>query len=105
MSLTKIKPRPSKDVAGATEILVLANHPMETGQRVDNKTKQKIPAHFIQSMTIELNGKVVANIDMGVAVSKDPLVGIAVKGAKAGDKVKVSWSDNKGEKGGADATV
>ena len=102
MSLTKIKTRASE---GATEILVLVNHPMETGQRVDSKTKQKIPAHWIQKLTVELNGKTVADVDMGVAVSKDPLIGVKVKGAKAGDKVKVSWSDNKGEKGGADAAV
>jgi sulfur-oxidizing protein SoxZ len=102
MALTKIKTRP-KD--GATEILVLVNHPMETGQRVDSKTKAKIPAHWIQNLNIDLNGKSVANVDMGVAVSKDPLIAVAVKGAKSGDKVKVSWSDNKGEKGGADATV
>jgi sulfur-oxidizing protein SoxZ len=102
MSLTKIKTRP-KD--GDTEVLVLINHPMETGMRVDKKTNQKIPAHWIQKLSVELNGKVVADVDMGVAVSKDPLVGVAVKGAKKGDKVKVSWSDNKGEKGGADATV
>jgi sulfur-oxidizing protein SoxZ len=102
MSLTKIKTRP-KD--GSTEILVLINHPMETGQRVDAKTKEKIPAHWVQKVAIELNGKNVADIDMGVAVSKDPLLAIAVKGAKNGDKIKVSWSDNKGEKGGSDAVV
>jgi len=102
MAATKIKTRP-KD--GATEILVLVNHPMETGQRVDKKTKQKVPAHWIQKLTIDVNGKTVADVEMGVAVSKDPLVAVAVKGAKSGDKVKVSWSDNKGEKGGADASV
>ena len=101
MSLTKIKTRP-KD--GATEILVLVNHAMETGMRVDAKTKEKVPAHWIQKLTVELNGKTVADVDMGVAVSKDPLLAVAVK-AKAGDKVKVSWSDNKGGKGGADAAV
>jgi sulfur-oxidizing protein SoxZ len=102
MALTKIKTRP-KD--GATEILVLVNHPMETGQRVDPRTKEKVPAHYIQSMTVELNGKPVAVAAMGPAVSKDPLIGVAVKGAKAGDKVKVSWSDNKGESGSAEAAV
>jgi len=102
MSDTKIKTRP-KD--GATEILVLVNHPMETGQRVDAKTKEKIPAHWVQKLTVELNGKIVADVDLGIAVSKDPLLAVAVKGAKNGDKVKVSWSDNKGEKGGADAAV
>ena len=102
MNETKLKTRP-KD--GATEILVLVNHPMETGQRVDPKTKEKIPAHWIQNLSIELNGKTVADVDMGVAISKDPLIAVAVKSAKKGDKVKVSWSDNKGQKGDAETTV
>ena len=99
---TKLKIRP-KD--GVTEILVLVSHPMETGQRVDAKTKEKVPAHFIQTLSIQLNGKDVAVADLGVAVSKDPLIGISVAGAKKGDKVNVSWSDNLGNKGGADETV
>jgi len=95
----------TKTQGADTEVLVLVNHPMETGQRKDPKTKENIPAHFIQKMTFSLNGKEVAVADLGVAVSKDPLVGIKLKGAKAGDKVKVSWSDNNGETGAADATV
>ena len=95
----------TKNQGGMTEILVLVNHPMETGQRTDPKTKEKIPAHFIQKMTFSLNGKEVAVADMGVAFSKVPLVGIRVKGAKSGDKVKVSWSDNKGESGEAESTI
>lgn len=90
---------------GGTEVLVLVNHPMETGQRADKKTKEKIPAHWIQKMTFFLNGKEVAVADMGVAISKDPLVSVKLKGTKAGDKVKVTWSDNKGETGQAEATV
>ncbi len=95
----------TKTQDGATEVLVLVNHPMETGQRVDPKTKEKVPAHFIQKMAFTLNGKEVAVADLGVAVSKDPLVGVKIKGAKAGDKVKVTWSDNKGESNSADAVV
>lgn len=105
MSLTKIRTRASRDVNGATEILVLVNHPMETGLRVDPRTKEKIPAHFIQNLIVQLNGKTVADVSMGVAVSKDPLVAVAVTGAKNGDKVQVSWTDNKGEKGGSDHVV
>lgn len=99
---TKIKARNKGD---ATEILVLAQHPMETGQRTDKKTKQKIPAHFIQTMNFSINGKGVADVSMGSGVSKNPLVGIRVKGAKSGDKIKVSWKDNKGETGGAESTI
>jgi len=95
----------TKTQDGATEVLVLVSHPMETGQRVDPKTKEKIPAHFIQKLSFTLNGKEVAVVDLGVAVSKDPLVGVKLKGAKAGDKVKVTWSDNKGESNNAEATV
>lgn len=90
---------------GVTEILVLVSHPMETGQRIDPATKDKIPAHWIQKMTFALNGKEVAVADMGVGVSKDPLVGIKIKGAKPGDKVKVTWSDNNGESGDVETTI
>lgn len=97
--LTKMRARPKN---GGTEVLVLVNHPMETGQRVNPKTKKKIPAHFIQKMIFELNGKPVAVADLGVGISKDPLVGIQLKGTKPGDTIKVSWTDNKGESGTAE---
>lgn len=99
---TKIKVRKK---GGQTEILVLVNHPMETGQRKDKKTKKKIPAHYIQKMTFDVNGKTVADANLGPAVSKNPLVGIRVAGAKKGSKVSVKWSDNKGESGSASTTA
>jgi sulfur-oxidizing protein SoxZ len=93
-------------MAGDTaDIKVLMNHPMETGQRKDAKTGQLIPAHFIQTVTAQVNGKTVLDAQWSQAISKNPFLGFKVKGAKAGDKVTVSWSDNKGEKNSADATV
>jgi sulfur-oxidizing protein SoxZ len=99
---TKIKARPK---GSATEILVLVSHPMETGQRKDSKTKKTIPAHFIQKMTFTLNGKVVADANLGGAISKNPVIGIRIPKAKKGSKVKVSWSDNKGESGSAETNI
>ncbi|NOY16580.1 MAG: thiosulfate oxidation carrier complex protein SoxZ [Gammaproteobacteria bacterium] len=99
---TKIKARKK---GNATEILVLVQHPMETGARKDKKTKKLIPAHFIQTMVFAINGKTVADVDMSTGVSKNPLIGIRVKNAKPGDKIDVSWKDNKGETGGAKTTV
>jgi sulfur-oxidizing protein SoxZ len=93
-------------LAGAeAEVLVLVNHPMETGARKDKDSGQLVPAHFIQKMTFEHNGKVVADADIGGGVSKNPLIGIKIGGAKAGDKVKIAWTDNKGTKGGAEEAV
>ncbi|MEA1890226.1 MAG: thiosulfate oxidation carrier complex protein SoxZ [Pseudomonadota bacterium] len=99
---TKIKARKK---GNATEILVLVQHPMETGSRKDKKTKKEIPAHFIQTLNFAINGKSVADVAMGIGVSKNPLVGIRVKNAKSGDKIEVSWKDNKGETGGAKTAV
>lgn len=90
---------------GAVEVLVLITHPMETGMRTDKKTNQKIPAHFIQRITLEHNGKAVATTDCGVGISEDPLLGYRLKNAKKGDKVKIGWSDNKGESGSVETVV
>lgn len=104
MAERKIKIR-TRHSDGAVEVLVLINHPMETGQRTDKQTKQKIPAHFIQNVTVEHNGKAVVTVAAGGAVSEDPLLGFKLKNARNGDKVKVTWRDNKGESGGAEAVV
>ena len=87
------------------DIKVLMNHPMETGQRKDAKTGQLVPAHFIQTVKAELNGKPVLEAQWSVAISRNPFLGFRVKGAKAGDKVTVSWTDNKGDNNSAEATV
>lgn len=95
----------TRDTGDMTQVLVLIGHPMETGLRVDKKTKQKVPAHYIQKMTVSHNGKQVVEADLGIAISADPLMGFALAGAKNGDKVKVSWSDNKGESDSKEVTV
>ena len=41
----------------------------------------------------------------GGSVSRNPVFGFKVKGAKAGDKVAVSWVDNKGDKRTDETTV
>ncbi len=80
-----------------TEIKILMSHAMETGQRKDAAGKT-IPAHFIQSMTIEVAGKKVVDGQIGTSVSRNPVFGFKMKGAKVGDRVVVNWVDNKGDK-------
>ena len=85
-------------------VRVLMSHDMETGQRKDAAGKT-IPAWFIQDVTAQHNGKTVMTAQWGPAVSKNPFLQFNVKGAKAGDKVSVSWTDNKGGKRTDEATV
>ncbi len=98
----KIRATMAGDVA---DVKVLMNHPMETGQRKDAKTGKLVPAHFIQEVVATLNGKPVMTANMSGAVSKNPYLGFKVKGAKAGDKISVSWTDNTGDKNSAEAVI
>jgi sulfur-oxidizing protein SoxZ len=83
---------------------VLMSHEMETGLRKDGAGKV-IPAWFIQEVTAQLNGKNVMTAQWGPSVAKNPYLQFSVKGAKAGDKITISWTDNKGEKRSDEATV
>ena len=85
-------------------VRVLMNHEMESGQRKDAAGKL-VPAWFIQDVVAQHNGKPVMSAQWGPAVSKNPFLQFTVKGAKAGDKITVSWTDNKGDKRSDEATV
>ena len=77
-------------------VRVLMSHEMETGLRKDSAGKT-VPAWHITEVTASLNGKAVLAAEWGPAVSKNPFLQFTVKGAKAGDKISVTWKDNKGE--------
>ena len=85
-------------------VRVLMAHEMETGQRKDSSGKP-IPAWFIQDVAASLNGKPVFTAQWGPSVAKNPFLQFTIKGAKAGDKVTINWTDNKGDKRTDEATV
>jgi sulfur-oxidizing protein SoxZ len=85
-------------------VRVLMSHEMESGQRKD-AAGNLVPAWFIQEVSATLNGKVVMTADWGPAVSKNPFLQFTIKGAKAGDKVAVTWKDTKGDTRTDEATV
>jgi len=96
--------RANVDANGVTEVKVLMSHEMETGQRKDAQGKT-IPAWFIQNVTATHNNKTVLAAEWGPAVSKNPFLSFKFKGAQKGDKVQVTWIDNKGDKRTDEATV
>lgn len=87
-----------------TEVKVLMRHDMETGQRKDS-SGAVIPPHFIQNLVAKHNDKVVLDMLMGTSVSKDPFLSFKFKGAAKGDKVSVTWTDNKGDSRTDEGTV
>jgi sulfur-oxidizing protein SoxZ len=90
--------------AGFTEVRVLMTHPMETGLRKGPDGKL-VPLHFIQNVTVKLNGKVVLESELSQAVSRNPVFTFRLKGGAKGDKIEISWLDNKGETNSTEAAV
>jgi sulfur-oxidizing protein SoxZ len=89
--------------AGAT-VRALMAHEMETGQRKDAAGKV-IPAWHINEVTATHNGKSVMTAEWGPAVSKNPFLQFTLKSAKVGDKVAITWKDNRGDTRTDEATI
>ncbi|MFW5910759.1 MAG: thiosulfate oxidation carrier complex protein SoxZ [Thiohalospira sp.] len=82
---------------GTANVKALVSHPMETGEREDKDTGDKIPAHYIEEMTVKRNGDEILVAEMSSAISKNPYVSFRFDGASSGDTLSISWKDNKGE--------
>jgi sulfur-oxidizing protein SoxZ len=93
MSTIRVRAVSSGDT---TVVQSLIQHPMDSGF-VKDKQGKLIPAHHIEVLEFVHSGKTVFTALWGPAVSKNPYVKFAFKGAKKGDEIKVSWVDNKGQ--------
>ncbi|RTZ63962.1 MAG: thiosulfate oxidation carrier complex protein SoxZ [Aquificaceae bacterium] len=89
---------------GKVNVKAIMSHPMETGRRKDKKTGEKIPEHYINEVIVTANDKMVLTSEWRSGVSKNPYLSVNYAG-KSGDKVKISWKDNKGNTGEAEKTV
>ncbi len=76
-------------------VRAIIRHPMETGFRLDTEKGETIPAHFIKQVTVKHNNNIILSCDWSRAVSKNPYLSFKFKGAKQGDKLELSWVDNK----------
>ena len=89
---------------GVVNVRILMSHEMETGQRKD-ASGALVPAHFIQNVTVTHAGKTVLSAQWGTSISKNPFMHFRFKGGKPGEKVTISWVDNKGERRTDEAVI
>ena len=73
-------------------------------ERVEG-TVDLMPADLVYHTYVDADGKPVLDAQWSQAVSRNPFLGVRIKGAKAGDKISVTWVDNKGDKRTDEATV
>jgi sulfur-oxidizing protein SoxZ len=89
---------------GVTEVRVLMQHEMETGRRKD-ESGNLVPAWYITDIKVQHNGRTVLEGQFGTSVSKNPFLVFRFRGGKAGDKLALSWTDNRSDKRSDEVTI
>ncbi|ATE60743.1 thiosulfate oxidation carrier complex protein SoxZ [Thauera sinica] len=89
---------------GITEVRARMSHAMETGQR-KTAAGGLVPAHFITDLTVHHGDRVVLSAQFGPSVSANPYLAFKFRGGAAGERVRVSWIDNKGESRSDEAEI
>lgn len=79
-----------------TTVKALIGHPMESGFRINKKTGDLVPIHFIQNVEFRWHDKIVMTAFFSTWVSQNPYVSFKFDGGKAGDIIQLRWTDNKG---------
>jgi len=83
-------------VDGVTELKAMMQHEMENGRRKDEAGKL-VPAWYITDVKVQHLERTVLEAQFGTSVSKNPYLVFHFRGGKAGDKITLSWTDNRGE--------
>lgn len=92
-------------VQGASTVVrIRVAHEMESGQRKD-AAGRPVPPWHVTEFQVALNGRPVLTGQWGTAVAKNPFVQFNLRGAKAGDRITVSWVDSRGDRRSDDALV
>lgn len=92
------------DGEGFTEVHVLMPHPMETGLRHD-EAGLLVPRHHITEVNVTLGPRILFAARLGYAVSRDPLLVFRFRGGVAGQRLRVTWTDSRGEQRSGEAVI
>lgn len=90
---------------GMAEVKLLLQHPMETGNRTDPTTGLTVPRHFIRELVCEHNGNGVLRTEWSWGMARNPYLSFHIREARAGDRVRIRWSDDRGEDDAIEAVV
>lgn len=100
---TSIKMR-AKWVGELTELKAIIVHPMTTGRAKDAKG-QPVPAHFIQTLQMSLNGQPIIEAHLGTGIAKNPYFTFYLNKASIGQAIELKWQDNQANQGEGKVTV
>jgi sulfur-oxidizing protein SoxZ len=78
------------------EVKALVSHKMESGQRKDEASGEKIPRMIINQFECSLDGEVVFSAKLYPAISANPYLSFYVVAEKSGE-LSFSWTDDSGD--------
>ena len=85
------------------EVRILVQHPMETGFRRDMNGRA-IPLNIVDRLSCRIAGREVFRAELGTGIAANPLITFHAV-AEASGPVEVEWSDDRGAKGAATASL
>ena len=96
MAITPRVRVPDTAAVGETVLIkALINHPMESGQRRDRDTGERIPRMIIHTFEVTFNGREVVTFYPQGAVSQGPFFEFYLKVPEAGE-LNFKWTDDEG---------
>ncbi len=81
---------------GLLQLVALIRHPMETGRRLDDSGRT-VPSRYIEWLEVRRNDTPVVTGAWGTGVARNPSLRLALRGARSGDRIMLSWRDNRGD--------
>ena len=82
-----------KDQSGARPAQLMIRHPNYSGFQMDQVTMLYIPAHFVDTIKVTYDGKLVMKVEGAISLSEDPNIRFLYKHTGAGE-ISVRATDN-----------
>lgn len=95
----------AKHTNGITMVRALIKHPMSDAKTNPNDQVKNSSPHFIQEVTCSLGDETVLSALWGSGIAKDPFLGFAFNGGNKGETIRLSWVDNRGERGSIETVI
>ncbi len=92
----RIKAPKSVTVGEPFEVKTLISHKMESGQRKDKKTGEKIPRMILNKFVASYNDAQIFSADWHPAVSANPYMAFHMIANESGT-LELTWTDDEGE--------
>lgn len=92
----------NSESAATTEAVIKISHPNNSGMQFDQVSRNYIPAFFVHSITAELGGKTLLEVETNFSMSENPVVRLnfspSLEYAESGAQMLVYAVDSKGNR-------